>query len=256
MLDDRGLCRDTQQIPIRVRKLSGLATAAAVATHQDLGDGGRRAHFCISRVKIRLIRLRFDGAIDVDDGRLSVVQAFRKGPEELPRMPPFVRLPLGVRQMSVCDDDIRRRLGGLHAVRSPLVVVHLLHLDLSLGTELRFLFVPESTERRRRARFRMRRINAMVRRALVRRVRCSREETLARLAGAVAHLRLLRSFVVERRTVMVQRMMVAVRVAVRRVLASDQDRQQLTARYVAGRRVRQRVRAESVGFRRVRAVRT
>lgn len=68
-------------------------------------------------------------------------------------MPPLVRLPFGTQQLSVRDDDVRRRLGRLDAVRPPLVLVLAFaplrdHLDLGLRLELVVLLVAEGAEGR------------------------------------------------------------------------------------------------------------
>lgn len=166
-------------------------------------------------------------------------------------MSPLVRLPLGVQQLSVRDDNVGRRFGGLHAVRSALVVELALarrHLDLGLRLELGVLLVAEGAERRRRRVG----VDAVVGRAVARAVPLRGEEALARLARAVAHLRHRLVVHLGQETTTGQDRLSGeraplcrahrvdvgvVRVPVRRAhaaLVADQDRQQLAPGHVAG----------------------
>lgn len=110
----------------------------------------------------------------------------------MPRMASFVRLPLGLQQLSVCNDDIRGGFCCLDTIRSTFVlklatfVFIRSYFDLRFGLELGVFLVAECAERCRR-RIRM---DAVVGGAIAGTIALSREETFAGLARAVAHLRL------------------------------------------------------------------
>lgn len=110
-------------------------------------------------------------------------------PQELPRVPPPIRLPFGAQQLSVRDDNVWRRFGRLDAVRPPLVLVLLpdlrRHLDFGLSSELAVLLVTEGAEGGGRGVG----VHAVVGAAIARAVALGGEEALPRLASAVAHLR-------------------------------------------------------------------
>ena len=136
----------------------------------------------ISRiVEIRVASLRLDAALPLEE--------FVGRAEEVPGVASLVRLPLGVQQLSVRDDDVGRRFGRLDAVGAALVLelAGLLargHLDLRLGFKLGVLLVAEGAEGRRRRVG----VHAVVGRAVAGAVAGGGEEALPGLAGAVAHL--------------------------------------------------------------------
>lgn len=112
-------------------------------------------------------------------------------------MPPFVRLPLGLRRLSVGDDDVGRRFRGLDAVRPIDVLLLLLHRrhfnfrfrpKLCVPRPIPFL-VPKRAERCRWTHPRTIRMHTMTRRTVIRTIRLSCEQTLPRLTRGIAHLR-------------------------------------------------------------------